>query len=726
MSAPVFKKLLKNLPLQAVCLNSEQRILLADTRFQKFLHPDLPLEGTRFEALIYPAERERWQMAWSSLLHQGTLKEDFRMGPLGEHHVLHLTKEEDAQGITFFGWMENSLLDLQKSDGRLRTLLKAMPDIVCFKDGQGRWLEANSYDLKLFELEGVDYRGKTDRELAGLSPNYREALLECERSDEAAWQSKVTTRGDETIYHPDGNRTVLDVIKVPTFFPDGTRKGLLVVGRDITQRWKAEECLKAASQAKSQFLANVSHEIRTPMNGVLGMAELLMKSELKPQQEQWLRVLKTCGDSLLQLLNDILDLSKIEAGKMQLEEVSLHLIDQIEECAEVISVQAQAKGLRFSLIIEPDIPFLCKGDPVRLRQLLMNLLGNAVKFTTQGEVQLHVRKAPDQHLLSFQIQDTGIGIPQERQTILFEPFTQVDGSTTRHFGGTGLGLAICKRIVELMQGQIGLHSKEGEGSTFWFEIPYLPLESTSIYTLKEPLPSIQIHLENTSLRQALEKRLLALGLQEKPSSKADFLFVDQNSLLHLPPLPPNRHIICLKSLSQPLLSSPKTETIDLNIPIRTCMLVQILNRVPHTQTHRESTSVQPAILLVEDNPINQMIAKGMLEHLGCKVWTAPSGEKAIQLCQNQNWDLIFMDIQMPGMDGLETAKALRNNGLLHTPIIAMTAHTQETALKACLDAGMNDHIGKPIRSKNLARSLEKWLNSSTKLLFTAQTTHLPA
>jgi PAS domain S-box-containing protein len=364
---------------------------------------------------------------------------------------------------------------LLESEERLRTLINLIPDIICLKDGEGRWLLANQYDLELFGLMGVDYQGKTDIELAPFSPFCRAALMTCKATDELAWQAGDLKRCEETIPRPDGSSITFDIIKLPVFQPDGSRKALVVVGRDITARKLTEKALQDASEAKMQFLANMSHEIRTPMNGVIGMAGLLEETGLNNEQCSYLQTIRTSGNLLLAIISDILDFSKMESGRLELEQAPFELKEILKELVSLEASQAQAKGLVLQLRLDPEEPCCLVGDVTRLRQILLNLLNNAIKFTEYGSVSLQARLEPysdDQMLLQCQVVDTGIGIPENRLDILFDPFTQADSSTTRTHGGTGLGLAICRQLTHLMGGSVSVESRLEQGTTFTVALPF--------------------------------------------------------------------------------------------------------------------------------------------------------------------------------------------------------------------------------------------------------------
>ena len=364
---------------------------------------------------------------------------------------------------------------LLESEERLRTMINLIPDIICLKDGEGRWLLANQYDLELFGLMGVDYQGKTDAELAPFSPFCTTALLTCGASDELTWQAGGLQRYEETVPRPDGSDITFDIIKLPVFEPDGSRKTMVVVGRDITARKLTEKALHDASEAKMQFLANMSHEIRTPMNGVIGMAGLLEETGLSDEQCSYLQTIRTSGNLLLAIISDILDFSKMETGRLELEQTPFELEETLNDLISLVSSQAKAKGLALELRLEPEEPCCLIGDVTRLRQILLNLLGNAVKFTQNGSVSLQAQLEPysnDQMLLQCKVVDTGIGIPENRLDILFDPFTQADSSTTRTYGGTGLGLAISRQLAHLMGGTVGVESQPGQGTAFTVTIPF--------------------------------------------------------------------------------------------------------------------------------------------------------------------------------------------------------------------------------------------------------------
>jgi PAS domain S-box-containing protein len=667
---------------------------------------------------------------------------------------------------------------LKDSRARLASVVGSSMDAVLTLDSQRRVVECNSAFEKLFGWSRQELLGQS---IERLHPNHQTFV----RFGERVYPNVRATgswRGDWTLRRRDGRPVSVEVVVSEQRLPDGELLGTLSVLRDMTERKQAEQALlesnrrlaqttalasemadqaQAANQAKSDFLASMSHEIRTPLNGVIGMTGLLLDTELSPEQRQFAEVARSSAEALLTLINDILDLSKIEAGRLDLEWVPFAPHRLVEDVLDIVSAAGHAKGLDLWSLFEEDMPEKVVGDPGRFRQVLFNLLGNAVKFTHRGEVGVRVsldKRQGDRAWVRFEVRDTGIGIAPEAQENLFAPFTQADASTTRRFGGTGLGLSISKRLVELMGGSIGVQSQPGQGSMFWFALPWEEAEAEPEEAEVELISLVGTRIfcveKNAGTRASLATTLTGWGMIcEEASSGEEALArlraphagdgpfrlviidlrlpgmdgVSLASTLRQDPRLINLPLVGLSPLTASGQAQEEVRAIfDMVLPkplrrdtLRTCLLAILAPASPWPVRPVQGplgglareVSPRARILLAEDNPVNQQLAVHLLAKLGHRVDLAGNGREAVEMASKFTYDLILMDAQMPEMDGFAATREIRSlpGPAGRVPIIAMTAYALAGDRERCLAAGMDDYLSKPINPRDLAATLTRQL-----------------
>jgi len=658
--------------------------------------------------------------------------------------------------------------ELRNSEERFRRLSEASPVGIFQTDADGRCLYTNARWQIIAGISLEDSLGEGWSR--AIQAEDRAAILE--DWNVAARSGREYDR-EFRMQTPAGEVRWVHARSAPVPSADGTIREHVGTTEDVTVRREAAEQLRrakeaaeAATRAKSEFLANMSHEIRTPMNGVIGMSGLLLDTDLTAEQREFAQTVRNSAEALLTIINDILDFSKIEAGKLHFEVIDFDLHVVLEEVTSVLAERAQVKGLELACLIQHGVPRALRGDPGRLRQVLINLVGNAIKFTKQGEVILRakpVESSGGKSVVGFEVADTGIGIPSAVLSRLFQPFTQADGSTARKFGGTGLGLAISKQLAELMGGQIGADSEAGKGSTFWLTIPFEPQrpETACRYAPRESLRGLRILAvdDNDTNRKVLTSQTSAWGMECTEAENGpralealrsasergrpyDLAILD----LQMPGMDGLELARAIKA--DPLCAAPllvlltsvgvrghAAESFKAGIagyltkPIRPSQLYDCLATVmgapaepiagasppPLVTRHtlKEARSRRRRrILVADDNETNQMVAVRMLQRLGYEADVAANGLDVVEALTRIPYNVVLMDCQMPEMDGFEATRTIRLSESSHggrVPIVAMTANAMQGDRERCIETGMDDYISKPVKLEELSRVLERWL-----------------
>ncbi len=650
----------------------------------------------------------------------------------------------------------------RRQEATLKSLIDSIPDRVFYKDRSGRYLGCNTAFAASVGRRADEIIGLTCREI------FTEADADRIEANQAQMYQDMRERSaDQWVTYPGGERALFETVLSPLWDDSGEVQGLLGISRNVTERRRAEDDVRRAKEVaedatrmKSDFLANMSHEIRTPMNAIIGLSHLVLKTDLTPRQRDYIAKVQTSGQHLLGVINDILDFSKVEAGKLDLENTDFELEKLLDNTGSLISEKAHSKGLELVFEVAPDVPPNLVGDSLRLGQILLNYANNAVKFTEKGEIVIAVRaseRTDHDVLLHFRVQDTGIGLTPEQVGRLFQSFSQADASTTRRFGGTGLGLAISKRLAELMGGKVGVESEYGKGSTFWFSArvgigssmrrslvpnPDLRgrralvvddndharavlidmLQSMTFHTCEVPSGTAAVE----EVRRAADagapydvvyldwrmpgidgmetaRRIRGLGLEDTPM----FLMVTAFGREDL-----------LKEAGQAGIENVLIKPVNSSVLFDTTMDVLGGRRLQPDEGPQRTSPVDQRlqalrgarILLVEDNDINQQVARELLEDAGLVVDVADNGVIALEMVHRSTYDLVFMDMQMPVMDGVTATREIRRlPGFGTLPIVAMTANAMEQDRRKCLEAGMNDFLVKPIDPQELGTILLRWV-----------------
>ncbi|KPA13324.1 chemotaxis protein CheY [Candidatus Magnetomorum sp. HK-1] len=695
----------------------------------------------------YPLKHQDGSTIWCSLSGKVIMSEKIDMGVLWMiDDISHRKKFEK---------------EIQKQRDTAQKYLQLAGTIIVAIDTRERVTVINQKGCDILGMEKKDIIGK----------NWFELCIPPELCDEvkSVFQKNIENKENLIPYYENeiltknGNRIIA---WHNTFIYDDEHDlivGSLSSGEDITERKKIEQTLlqakeyaESANRSKSEFLANMSHEIRTPMNGIIGMSDLLIESQLTNEQYQYAETISKSADILLAILNDILDLSKIEAGKMELDTVEFNLIETIDQIIEIMAIKAVQKDIELICHINNNVPDFVKGDPMRLGQILINLVNNAIKFTSEGEVFIHVEKIDEtgpEVIIKISVKDTGIGIAKQDIGRLFQSFSQVDASTTRKYGGSGLGLKISKYLVEMMGGEINVSSQKNEGSTFWFTIK-LSKETGKKDVLYEEIPKtmkdhkLLIVDDNLTNLFVFKEYIKNLGCEFQTATNGKDALILMKDAKNAG----NPFTIALVDMQMPEMDGEKLGEIIKNDPeLNNTILIMITSMGHQADKERQmsigfasylnkpikkkqlfksllessgkpvqqlcSESVEPMInkkdikiLLVEDNPINRIVAKKLLDNLGYQIDSVDNGVKAVTEVSQKDYDLIFMDIQMPEMDGYEATRRIRLNekDKKHTIIVAMTAHAMRGDQEKCLKTGMDDFISKPVKKAKLETLLNKY------------------
>jgi PAS domain S-box-containing protein len=656
--------------------------------------------------------------------------------------------------------------ELRQAEANYRSIFENAVEGIFQSTPDGHYLSVNPALARIYGYETPEALINSLTDIGGqlyVNPSRRAefARLMQEHSTVSGFESQVYRRDGQIFWITETARTVRDASGALLYY-EGTVE-------DITERKRAEEELQkakaaaeAAVRAKSVFLANMSHEIRTPMNGIMGMTELALDTDLTPEQREYLTIVKDSADALLELLNDLLDFSKIEAGKWDLETIDFSLRHDLETTLKMLAIRAHSKGLELAYHIPESVPDALLGDPGRLRQIVVNLLGNAIKFTAQGEVVMRVQvewQTESEVYLHLTVADTGIGIPTDKQHAIFDPFTQADNTTTRRFGGTGLGLAISARLVAMMGGHIWVESQVGQGSTFHFTArfgcysPHRLQPSSSREYLRHV--SVLVVDDNATNRQILAEQFTAWGMRPTlvasgpaaltmlqraavggvpfPLVLLDAQMPTMDGFIVAQQVPQQSELIPATIMMLTSASGPRDAArcrelglaSYLTKPIKPSELLQVICAILHPVPGAEPAPalVQPApmrgqrtlhILLVEDNPINQRLTVWMLEKWGHTVVVVDNGKAALAALARDTFALVLLDVQMSEMDGFATTAAIRQQEHItgnHIPIVAVTADAMAGDRERCLRAGMDAYLTKPLQARQLFHVIERLLPS---------------
>ncbi len=646
----------------------------------------------------------------------------------------------------------------QVAHDRLQAVVSALGDGLCALDAEGK--------LVLLNVAGEELVGVRAAEVVNTPflDRFELHLREGEHTRRAVTAELlsrvaggVAVRGlVGALRVADGRELPVECVLNPVV-QGGAVVGAVLLFRDVTDQREAEEALRrarrdaeAANRAKGEFLAVMSHEIRTPMNAIIGMTGLLLDTALTEEQHDHAETVRRAGEALLTILNDILDFSKVDSGRLALEEIDFDLAETLDDVAAIFEDASRRSGVELVLWADPDAPARLRGDPSRLRQVLVNLVGNALKFTARGEVVVRAthRRVDGDHLARFEVRDTGVGIAPSALTALFQPFSQADSSTTRRYGGTGLGLAISRRLAGLMGGDIGVESEPGQGSTFWFTARFrdagapLPRRASADLAGRRALAvdgSAAVRSLLTSVLRhhgavvvSVADAATAHGILTETDAPWDLVLVDRRVC-------PADRVRIARALRERdadavmvLLGGAPTEAdlregiaTHLRKPLRAGQIAERLEAALHRDEGGPSLAVRPTramsaldgaagkrVLVVEDNAVNQKVITRMLERLGFEFDVASNGLEALDAVVRRDYAVILMDCQMPEMDGYAATRRIREDEQstgAHVPIIAMTAHCLQGDLERCLEAGMDDYLPKPVSAAPLVASLRRWL-----------------